>query len=183
MTVAISVGALPHYHSSSYQNSDGAWSPSSCGSSPVMTFVMVVLSSLTTWGPIYCQNSAYSRSDSNRHLMSPVVGTKPVVLVKLVNPYLLPRALGFVPRVFHVRGSTPTFQHWYTFAHTFRLARVQNNTGICVPKHMYVCMYQDHGIHGKIVARSFQVGVWLFLGNTDYSIFHVTNHVTFQHFL
>jgi hypothetical protein len=43
--------------------------------------------------------------------MSPVVGTKPVVLAKLVNPYLLPRAIGFDPRVFHVIASTPTFQH------------------------------------------------------------------------
>ena len=55
--------------------------------------------------------SAYGRFDSNRHLMSPVVGTKQVVLAKLVNPYPLASALGFNPRVFHVTGSTPTFQN------------------------------------------------------------------------
>jgi hypothetical protein len=43
--------------------------------------------------------------------MSPVIGTKPVVLAKLVNPDLLPRALGFDSRVFHVTGSDPVFPH------------------------------------------------------------------------
>ncbi len=55
--------------------------------------------------------SAYGCFDSNRHLMSPVVGTKLVMLAKLVNPYLLPCSLGFDSLVFHVTGSTPTFQH------------------------------------------------------------------------
>jgi hypothetical protein len=70
-------------------------------------------------------------------------------------------------RIFYLRGlgfNSPDPQTFMnTFVHKFTMARVQNDTGICVPKHMYVCMYQDHGIHGKIVAKSFQVGVWLFL--------------------
>jgi hypothetical protein len=56
---------------------------------------------------------AYGLSDSNRHLMSPVVGTKLVMLAKLANPYLLPCTLSFDLRVFHrdVTGSIPTFPH------------------------------------------------------------------------
>jgi hypothetical protein len=72
--------------------------------------------------------SAYGRSDSNRHLMSPVVGTKPVVLDKLVNPYLLPRALGFDPRVYHIHTYVHTYTHTYTHTqtHTYTQLRLSH---------------------------------------------------------
>ncbi len=81
--------------------------------------------------------SAYSRSDPNRHLMSPVVGTKPVVLAKLVNPYLLPRALGFDPQVFHLTGSALTL----TYAGRRTSAYLGPLVCMYACMHMCVCMY------------------------------------------
>ena len=80
------------------------------------------------------------------YIMSRIAHVGCIVLAKLVNPCILPRAPGFDPRVFHVTGYVPAFPNRHRL-HIFvtqnkrpLLLTLVSKTNIQASRHTYTCL-------------------------------------------